>query len=439
MGEEKKGFSFGMRIGNFPAPLLAIIMVVTITAMMMGVVPNNMVGALGIMFGIGILLNYIGDRIPIWNEYVGGGIVLTFMFTAWLVHMNFMPEKTAKTISTMMDSWGFLNLYVAVLITGSILSIERRLLIRSLAGYIPCLFGGIFTACAFGVLAGMLFGKSMVEVLVLYAIPIMGGGTGAGAVPMSEIYANVTGQDPGSFMAVAYPILTIANIMCIVAGSLLDKLGKVQPALTGEGVLVKSEKGISAAEAEDKDKGIKIDLPQVANGLTLAAFFFVFGNLLSKKINVGVEIHTFAYMVVLVALFNILGWLPEDIKGGAKRLQNFFVKWITPALMVGVGVAYINLQEMIEALNFANMVIALFVVIGAIVGTGLVGLIVGFYPIEAAITAGLCMANRGGSGDIAVLGAAKRMELISYAQISSRIGGGIMLVIASIVFPLLTK
>ncbi len=51
-----------------------------------------------------------------------------------------------------------------------------------------------------------------------------------------------------------------------------------------------------------------------------------------------------------------------------------------------------------------------------------------------AITAGLCMANRGGSGDLAVLGASNRMGLIAYAQLSSRLGGGIVLILGSVLF-----
>ena len=49
------------------------------------------------------------------------------------------------------------------------------------------------------------------------------------------------------------------------------------------------------------------------------------------------------------------------------------------------------------------------------------------------------MANRGGAGDVAVLTAADRMGLISYAQLSSRVGGGIVLIIASFAFSILLK
>lgn len=75
--------------------------------------------------------------------------------------------------------------------------------------------------------------------------------------------------------------------------------------------------------------------------------------------------------------------------------------------------------------------------IGCCVGSAVFGWVVGFYPVESAITAGLCMANMGGAGDLAVLGAAKRMDLMVYAQISSRIGGAMVLLIASILFAFL--
>ena len=66
--------------------------------------------------------------------------------------------------------------------------------------------------------------------------------------------------------------------------------------------------------------------------------------------------------------------------------------------MVGVGVDPTP-QEIINAITFANVVIAAIIVIGAVLGAAIGGWLMGFFPIDSAITAGLCMANRGGSGD----------------------------------------
>src|SRR3712207_8652151 len=114
-------------------------------------------------------------------------------------------------------------------------------------------------------------------------------------------------------------------------------------------------------------------------------------------------------------------------------MQTFFSKHTIWILMAAVGFTT-DVNEIISALSLANILIAFAIVVGAVISIMLLSKKMKFYPVEAAITAGLCMANRGGAGDVAVLGAADRMELMSFAQISSRIGGAMMLILGSIVF-----
>lgn len=126
--------------------------------------------------------------------------------------------------------------------------------------------------------------------------------------------------------------------------------------------------------------------------------------------------------------------LPENVKAGARGMQQFFVKYMSFPLMITVGIGT-NLTDYAKVFtNPAYIVIIMATVIGAMIGTFIVGKLFHFYPVEGMLTAGLCMANGGGAGDVQCLGAAHRMELMSYAQISSRIGGAIMLVIASFIF-----
>jgi len=104
---------------------------------------------------------------------------------------------------------------------------------------------------------------------------------------------------------------------------------------------------------------------------------------------------------------------------------------------VGIGLCYLELNTVIETFSLSYLILCLVTVIGAFLGAGLVGKWVGFYPVESGITAGLCMSNMGGTGDVAVLSAANRMELMPFAQISSRLGGAIILIIGSLLLSLL--
>ena len=432
-----------LKFFGMPWYIFAVVAGVVLIATMGGYLPNNTIGAFALLYTLGIIFGYIGDRIPIWNTYVGGGSILAFLGSAYLVYKGLVPDAAIETVKIFMDTTDFLDLFIAVLITGSILSVNRKLLLKAFAGYLPAIIAGVIGAAILGIAGGLLFGVAPSDVVTRYVLPIMGGGTGAGAIPMSEIYANATGNDPAQWLSFGLSILTIANIIAIVSAGVLNKLGttKAGAKFNGNGELIRKAEDISKLEEKVE---VKVTAREMAVGLILACAFYVCGNILSKVLVipeftlfgsvVKVDIHRFAWMVILVATCNVLGVIPAELREGAKKLQGFFAKQFLLVIMVGVGIALTDLGELIAAFTIGNVVIAAFIVIGAIIGSGVVGWLVGFFPIETAITAGLCMANRGGSGDLAVLGAAKRMELISFAQISSRLGGGLMLIIASIVF-----
>ena len=60
-----------------------------------------------------------------------------------------------------------------------------------------------------------------------------------------------------------------------------------------------------------------------------------------------------------------------------------------------------------------------------LMGTGfVVGRLMKMYPIDTAIV-NACHSGQGGTGDVAILTAANRMQLMPFAQIATRIGGAI--------------
>lgn len=432
MSDKKSAFLKPLRPMGLPWWLCAGIMVVVFAATATGTLTTDLAGTFALMLCIGVIFNEIGERIPIWNTYVGGGLVLAFLGSAFLFTYKLIPEKYATAMTTLMDDSDFLSFFIVFLIVGSILSLDRKLLIRSFAGYLPAIFGGLIGASLLGILAGLLFGISPVNVLIKYMLPIMGGGNGAGAVPLSQIYETVTGDAAANYYSFAITILTIANIFAILCAALLKKLGTAKPNLTGNGSELLREGGNFATD----DKKIDVSMKDMGGAFLLAIAFYALGRLFAKAILptiFGVAIHQFAYMIIFVAIAAATGIVPDNIRGGAKKLQDFFTKNLILVIMIGVGVDT-NIIELAKAITPGNVVIALFIVVGAVIGSAAVGQLVGFYPIDSAITAGLCMANRGGSGDLAVLGACDRMGLIAYAQLSSRLGGGIVLIIGSILF-----
>lgn len=395
-----------------------------------GIVPTQMVGAIAVLFLIGIILGEVGDHLPIWNSYCGGGAMLAFIGAGLLKYFDVLPECVTANADGWINGYSFLNVFIAFLIVGSLIGMDRKVLIKSGSLFIPTILASVAGAA---ILGGLVFGKTPVEMLTAYVFPIMGGGAGAGAIPMAQVYSDVTGTDSASYLSFALAILALGNIVAILMAVVLDLVGRAFPKLTGGNELLRSGKQIE----QESDKKDPVTVDDIAAGIYITAGFFMLGQLMASKILptiFGVSIPSFAYMILFAALANIFGLIPEHLRQGVTQCQKFCAGKLVWIQMAGMGIAAIDFHTMLSVLSLSNLIIVILIVVGAVLGSALFGWIVGFYPIESGITAGLCMANMGGAGDLAVLGAAKRMGLMGYAQISSRIGGAIILLIASVAF-----
>ena len=403
-------------------PYFLIISLVIFTAMYMDALPAGLI-ALGTMMVMGAILDLVGNKTPIIKDYLGGGAIVVIFGSAILAFYNIIPEGTVAGITDLMKGGQFLNFYIAALICGSILGMSRDLLIKAFVRYLPIILGGVITALALVGVVGLIIGYGFKEAIFYIGIPIMGGGMGAGAVPLSEIYGQVLGEDPGNILTIVVPALALGNAVAIVCGGLLNRLGKKRPSLTGNGELLINKD----ASFEIKESKTAIDYKMMGIGLVFACTFYVFGNILSKFI----PIHRYALMIISVAVAKGLNLVPEKYEQGCHQWYRFVAANFTPALLIGVGIVYINLGQLADALTVQYFILVFVTVVGSIIGSGFVGKLLGFYPIESAITGGLCMANMGGTGDVAVLSSADRMELMPFAQISSRLGGAFMILLAT--------
>ena len=425
-----------LKLYGMPWQAFAIFSAIVIAAVYMGKLPAGMIGAFPIMIIIGVIFNEIGERVPILNSYLGGGAIATIFGTAALVYFKALPDKTITVIDTFFDSGGFLNFYIAALITGSILGMNRKLLMKAAIRYFPAIIGGVIFALGFVWLAGVITGYGGMQAMLYIGIPIMGGGMGAGAVPLSQIFGDSMKVDSGSILSIMIPAVALGNAMSVVAGGLLNRLGKKHPKISGEGrLMVLSDNEATAMQIteEVQAKRDDIGLGKLAIGLMIACSFYAFGMIINKF---SPGIHGYAWMILTVATVKIIGVLPENFEICCYQWFQFIMKNLTGVLLVGIGVSYTDLGQIIQAFTPIYLLLCLVVVLGAIIGSALFGKLVGFYPVESSITAGLCMANMGGTGDVAVLSAADRMELMPFAQISSRLGGAFMLLLASFILNL---
>ena len=408
-------------IFNIPIGWFLLIVAITLFAMYTGNLPAGMVGALLMMMVLGEFFGWIGDRTPVLRSYLGGGAVVAIFGSAFLVHMNWMPEETTVMITDFMQVSGFLNFYIAGLITGSILSIDSKVLVKAGTRFAIPLLVGVTTAIVVGGTMGSLIGEGFIQTVLIIVLPLMGGGMGLGGVPMSQLYSDVLGNDPSYYISLLVPAIALGNLFAIVLASVLNGIGNKYPKLTGNGVMIPGFQ-------YEKQKETDYSISQLGIGLIAGLLFLTIATMLGNFI----PLHPFALMILMIAILKITNILPKFLVDAAVAWFQFVLKNWTYALLVGIGITFTDLNVIIEAFTLQFVLIVGITVISVMLMTGFVGKLVGIYPVEASITAGLGMISMGGTGDVSVLAAARRMELMAFCQIASTLGASLILLLADI-------
>jgi malate:Na+ symporter len=413
-----------LTIGGMPVPMFVAVAVITVLAIVTKKLPNDMIGGFAVLMLSGLLLGEVGKRIPLFR-HIGGPAILCLFVPSALLGYKLMDDTTLKAITTTMKTANLQYLYIACLVAGSILGMDRKILIQGfLKMFVPLLVGTV-TAIAAGILVGLLFGYDPKHVFFYIVIPILGGGIGEGILPLSIGYAEITGTAQGHLIAMMVPAALIGNVVAILASGILKRFGEKHPAYSGEGVLVRTGEDQELLKAQKAESAL--DLRLMGFGLLLACTLFILGALLAPITGIPGPV----LMIVAAALLKLAHAIPESMEIGAYQMYKFMSTNLTFAILVGLGTLFVSWDKLVGAFSPAYFVICASTVIAMIISGFFVGMWLKMYPVESAIITA-CHSGLGGTGDVAILSSSNRMGLMPFAQISTRIGGAGMIVFATL-------
>ncbi|AEF25978.1 2-hydroxycarboxylate transporter family protein [Streptococcus parauberis] len=411
-----------IKISGVSLPLYLGLLSILVIVIAMGKLPLNMLGITFMLILLGHLFYWIGQNLPIFKDYLGGGSVFTLLAAALLNTFGIIPKDVVTATGNFMQGWGFLDFYIAALICGSILGMNRNLLVKASARFIPIslitMVVGFFAVGGMGVFLGQGFGHSVLYI----SMAQMAGGVGAGIVPLSKIYANALHIAPGTVLNQLAPATTLGNLFAIIGAIFIDK-AFANTKMNGHGVLIEVDK------SELKNNDITLDATEIGVGLMLAFGLFLIGTILNAFIP---KIHSYAFMIIIVFILKATNAVPKRLENAVVSFNQVIMNNLTHAVLAGIGLAMMDLTKLASAMSWQFLVLSLTSVVVMGIGAGLLGKLFGLFPVETAIGAGMINNSMGGTGNIAVLSAADRMEMMAFAQMANRLCGAIVLILGGI-------
>ncbi|MBB5465248.1 malate:Na+ symporter [Paraburkholderia sp. Clong3] len=413
------------RIGIIPLPVYVILLALIAGFAITGKLPGEISMAIAVLAFFGFTCAEIGKRLPIVRNIGAAAIFATFIPSA-LTYYHLLPKPILTLTTDFTKSTNFLYLFIASIIVGSILSMDRRVLIQGFIKIFVPLGLGSVAAGIVGTLVGTALGLGARHTLFYVVVPIMAGGIGEGAIPLSIGYSEILHLPQGELFALVLPPVMLGSLTAIIFAGALDMVGKRFPHLTGQGRLQAGEVD-QMNPVEEEIRG-HVDVSHIAAAGITAITLYLLGLMCRNMFGLPAPVA----MLFLAVLVKLARAVSPPLQEGAFVVYKFFSTAVTYPLLFAIGVAMTPWDKLMAAFTLANIV-TIVATVATLMGTGfMVGRMLKMYPIDTAIV-NACHSGQGGTGDVAILTAANRMQLMPFAQIATRIGGAIVVTVTLVV------
>ncbi|CFB63998.1 2-hydroxycarboxylate transporter family protein [Pandoraea apista] len=420
-----------MRVGIVPLPVhLVLIAAIVTTVLTTGKLSAELSPIIALLAVCSFTCMEIGQRIPIFRS-IGGPVILVTFLPSWLVFTHALPPSVVTPIVAFWKQSNFLYLFIPGIIVGSILSMDRKVLIGGfLRIFVPLAIGSVLAGIV-GTAVGTLLGMGLFHTVFFVVVPVMSGGLGEGVIPLTLGYAEVLHESAGDLLAQALPAVMLGNVCAIVFSGVLNAIGKRYPSLTGNGQLMRSgndDLGTQDPHDETAKPAPPVDATDIAAAGMIAVCLYFVGMLAQNTLGLPGPV-----MMLVFAVAAKIGFIfSPKIEAGAGVVYKFFATAVTYPLLFAIGVVITPWQKVVASFNVPTLVTIVATVLTLMVTAFVVARRMNMHPIDAAIVVGT-HSGMGGTGDVAILTAANRMRLMPFAQIATRIGGAITITLSLIV------
>ena len=313
-----------IRIGIIPLPVYFILLALIVGFSVTGKVPGEISMAIAVLAFFGFTCAELGKRLPLLRNIGAAAIFATFVPSA-LTYYHVLPKPVLNLTVEFTKSTNFLYLFIASIIVGSILSMDRRVLIQGFVKIFIPLAAGSVAAAIVGTAVGTALGLGARHTLLYIVVPIMAGGVGEGAIPLSIGYSELMHLPQGEMFAMVLPPVMLGSLTAIILSGALDMLGKRFPHLTGNGRLQVGESGDMTPENEIRGH---VDVSHIAGAGITAITLYLVGLMAHKLFGLPAPV-AMLFLAVLVKLARAVS--PPLQERRVRRLQVLLDRRHVPA------------------------------------------------------------------------------------------------------------